>query len=67
MELVPKIGCLLTLIVALQHLSHDEAVNNAYMKDPLVKQMGTLKGVGDMLDRVCNKVSAKLPGMYLTG
>lgn len=31
-------------------ISHDEAVNEAYLKDPLVKQMGSLRGISDMLD-----------------
>ncbi|KAI6015590.1 alpha beta-hydrolase [Pisolithus marmoratus] len=31
-------------------LSHDQAVNEAYLKDPLVKQVGSLKGISDMLD-----------------
>ncbi|KAF5386210.1 hypothetical protein D9615_002319 [Tricholomella constricta] len=30
-------------------LSHDVAVNNAYMKDPLVKHFGSLRGLHDML------------------
>ncbi|KAI6145529.1 alpha beta-hydrolase [Pisolithus tinctorius] len=33
-----------------QDISHDDAVNEAYLKDPLVKQMGSLKGISDMLD-----------------
>ncbi|KAI6046316.1 alpha beta-hydrolase [Pisolithus marmoratus] len=31
-------------------LSHDQAVDEAYLKDPLVKQVGSLKGISDMLD-----------------
>ncbi|KAG6857746.1 hypothetical protein H0H87_004162 [Tephrocybe sp. NHM501043] len=30
-------------------LSHDPAVNDAYLKDPLVKQFGSLRGLKDML------------------
>ncbi|KAG5645409.1 hypothetical protein DXG03_006233 [Asterophora parasitica] len=30
-------------------LSHDAAVNDAYMKDPLVKHFGSLRGLHDML------------------
>jgi hypothetical protein len=33
-------------------LSHDPVVNEAYMKDPLVKAEGTLRGIGDMLNGV---------------
>ncbi|KAF8531609.1 lysophospholipase [Gautieria morchelliformis] len=32
------------------HLSHDKAVAELYLKDPLVKQFGTLKGVSSMLN-----------------
>jgi hypothetical protein len=32
-----------------QQLSHDAEVNAAYLKDPLVKQSGSLKGIHDML------------------
>ncbi|PPQ93829.1 hypothetical protein CVT25_013538 [Psilocybe cyanescens] len=35
--------------VKAEQLSHDPEVNNAYLKDPLVKQSGSLKGVSDML------------------
>ncbi|KIL00856.1 hypothetical protein PAXRUDRAFT_128902 [Paxillus rubicundulus Ve08.2h10] len=31
-------------------LSHDDAVNQAYLKDPLVKPVGSLRGISDMLD-----------------
>jgi len=31
-------------------LSHDEAVNKAYIEDPMVIAKGTLRGVGDMLN-----------------
>ncbi|KAG0708630.1 alpha beta-hydrolase [Suillus ampliporus] len=33
-----------------QDLSHDGAVGDAYSKDPMVKQVGSLRGVSDMLD-----------------
>jgi hypothetical protein len=36
----------------LQDISHDPAVNEAYTKDPLVKFIGTLRGVSDMLSGV---------------
>ena len=36
----------------LQDLSHDDEIAKAYMADPLVKQMGTIKGVNDMLNTV---------------
>lgn len=36
--------------VKAEDLTHDQAVNEAYLKDPLVKQQGTLKGISDMLD-----------------
>ncbi|KAF8963601.1 Alpha/Beta hydrolase protein [Flammula alnicola] len=32
-----------------EQLSHDPEVNSAYLKDPLVKQSGSLKGLHDML------------------
>ncbi|KAH9485599.1 Putative monoglyceride lipase [Psilocybe cubensis] len=35
--------------VKAEQLSHDPEVNGAYLKDPLVKQSGSLKGVSDML------------------
>jgi hypothetical protein len=38
--------------IGLQDLSHDDSINKAYIKDPLVIQKGTLKGVSDMLDLV---------------
>ncbi|KAF9228494.1 alpha/beta-hydrolase [Gyrodon lividus] len=31
-------------------LSHDDTVNQAYLKDPLIKQVGSLRGINDMLD-----------------
>ncbi|KAF9243221.1 alpha beta-hydrolase [Melanogaster broomeanus] len=31
-------------------LSHDDSVNQAYLKDPLIKQIGSLRGLSDMLD-----------------
>ncbi|KAI6104891.1 alpha beta-hydrolase [Pisolithus croceorrhizus] len=42
----------LTIPAAVNHkdISHDEAVNEAYLKDPLVKQLGSLRGISDMLD-----------------
>jgi len=33
-----------------QDISHDEAVGVAYLKDPMVKQVGSLRGISDMLD-----------------
>ncbi|OAX40215.1 alpha/beta-hydrolase [Rhizopogon vinicolor AM-OR11-026] len=33
-----------------QDISHDEAVGVAYMKDPMVKPVGSLRGISDMLD-----------------
>ncbi|KAG1758353.1 alpha beta-hydrolase [Suillus occidentalis] len=33
-----------------QDLSHDKAVGEEYAKDPMVKQIGSLRGVSDMLD-----------------
>ncbi|KAF9486087.1 alpha/beta-hydrolase [Pholiota conissans] len=35
--------------VKAEQLSHDPAVNSAYLKDPLVKQSGSLRGINDML------------------
>jgi len=32
-----------------EYLTHDSAVNEAYAKDPLIKQIGSLRGVSDML------------------
>jgi len=32
-----------------EDLSHDPVANEAYAKDPLIKQIGSLRGVGDML------------------
>ncbi|KJA28801.1 hypothetical protein HYPSUDRAFT_61643 [Hypholoma sublateritium FD-334 SS-4] len=36
--------------VKAEQLSHDAEVNAAYLKDPLVKQSGSLKGINDMLN-----------------
>ena len=47
----------LDLADAIQDISHDQAVNDAYMKDRYVKLVGSLKGISDMLDGVrrrCN-------------
>ncbi|KAF9268521.1 alpha/beta-hydrolase [Marasmius fiardii PR-910] len=33
------------------HLSRNKAANEAYMKDPLIKQTGSLRGIGDMLSK----------------
>ncbi|KAH0829108.1 alpha beta-hydrolase [Lanmaoa asiatica] len=33
-----------------KEISHDDAVNEAYLKDPLIKQYGSLRGLSDMLD-----------------
>jgi acylglycerol lipase len=33
-----------------QNLSHDKTIGEEYAKDPLVKQIGSLRGVSDMLD-----------------
>jgi acylglycerol lipase len=33
-----------------EDLSHDPEVNEAYAKDPLIKQIGSLRGVSDMLN-----------------
>jgi acylglycerol lipase len=38
----------------IQDLSHDATVNSAYLKDPLVKQSGSLRGINDMLTNVCH-------------
>jgi acylglycerol lipase len=38
------------LLITVKDLSHDEAINRAYIQDPLVIQKGTLKGVSDMLE-----------------
>lgn len=35
-----------------QDLAQDEGVAKAYLADPLVKQFGTLRGIGDMLNTV---------------
>jgi hypothetical protein len=35
-------------------LSHDKTIGEEYAKDPLVKQIGSLRGVSDMLDGVIN-------------
>jgi len=35
-----------------QDLSHDSAFNDAYAKDPLIKPIGTLRGLHDMLSHV---------------
>ncbi|KAL0579618.1 hypothetical protein V5O48_002390 [Marasmius crinis-equi] len=32
-------------------LSRNKVANEAYMKDPLIKQSGTLRGIGDMLNK----------------
>ena len=42
-------GALNTYGLDSQQLSHDAEVNAAYLKDPLVKQSGSLKSIHDML------------------
>ncbi|KAF8161353.1 Alpha/Beta hydrolase protein [Crassisporium funariophilum] len=37
--------------VKAEELSHDPEINEAYLKDPLVKQSGSLKGIHDMLSK----------------
>ncbi|PAV15486.1 lysophospholipase [Pyrrhoderma noxium] len=37
--------------VKAEHLSKDEESNQSYLKDPLIKQKGSLKGISDMLNR----------------
>ncbi|EDR09087.1 uncharacterized protein LACBIDRAFT_294023 [Laccaria bicolor S238N-H82] len=37
--------------VKAEELSHDADSNEAYLKDPLIKQSGSLKGIHDMLSR----------------
>ncbi|KDR75615.1 hypothetical protein GALMADRAFT_248137 [Galerina marginata CBS 339.88] len=37
--------------VGVDTLSHDPEVNSAYLKDPLVQQSGSLKGISDMLSK----------------
>jgi len=37
--------------VKAEDLSHDAEFNNAYLKDPLIKQRGSLKNIGDMLSQ----------------
>lgn len=49
--LIKSFSCLFSPI---QDLSHDAAVNSAYLKDPLVKQSGSLRGISDMLTNVCH-------------
>ncbi|KZT41962.1 lysophospholipase [Sistotremastrum suecicum HHB10207 ss-3] len=36
--------------VKAEDLTHDPAINEAYLKDPLILQKGTLKGLSDMLN-----------------
>lgn len=43
------------LTVFSQNLSHDKTVGEEYAKDPMVKQIGSLRGVSDMLDGVDNQ------------
>ena len=38
--------------IRLKEISRDPAVGEAYLKDPLVKQVGTLRCITDMFDRV---------------
>ncbi|KAF6763006.1 Alpha/Beta hydrolase protein [Ephemerocybe angulata] len=40
---------LIPAAVKAEELSHDKEFNDAYLKDPLIKQSGTLKGLSDML------------------
>ncbi|KAF8911546.1 Alpha/Beta hydrolase protein [Gymnopilus junonius] len=42
---------LVSAAVKAKHLSHDAEFNNAYLKDPLIKQQGSLKNVSDMLSQ----------------
>ncbi|PPQ98353.1 hypothetical protein CVT26_013609 [Gymnopilus dilepis] len=49
-----KVGTILPSLlipagVKAEDLSHDAEFNNAYLKDPLIKQQGSLKNIGDML------------------
>lgn len=37
----------------MQALSHDPAVGPSLLKDPWIKPLGTMQGIGDMLGRVC--------------
>lgn len=36
----------------MQALSHDPAVGPSLLKDPWIKPLGTMQGIGDMLGRV---------------
>ncbi|KAH7883270.1 Alpha/Beta hydrolase protein [Phlebopus sp. FC_14] len=47
-----RIAPSLTIPAAVNYkdISHDQALNEAYLKDPLVKQIGSLRGLSDMLD-----------------
>ncbi|KAL4068655.1 Alpha/Beta hydrolase protein [Scleroderma yunnanense] len=47
-RLVPALT--ISALVNSKDISHDQAVNEAYMKDPYVIQAGSLKGLSDMLD-----------------
>lgn len=40
------------LLTCAQDLTHDEAVQLAYIEDPLIKEQGTLRGVDSMLRKV---------------
>ena len=44
--------CVFMCVYLRQHLSKDEESNQSYLKDPLIKQKGSLKGISDMLNRV---------------
>ncbi|KAI5118209.1 hypothetical protein M0805_004699 [Coniferiporia weirii] len=60
--------------VKAEDLSHDKEVNSAYLKDPLIKQKGTLRGISDMLNRgeallktQCRKWPEDLPLLIIHG
>lgn len=44
--------CVFMCVYLRQHLSKDGESNQSYLKDPLIKQKGSLKGISDMLNRV---------------
>ncbi|KAF7968051.1 hypothetical protein HWV62_32120 [Athelia sp. TMB] len=43
-------GVIIPAVVKGEELSHDPKVAEAYNKDPLIRQVGSLRGVADMLD-----------------
>ncbi|KAJ4463309.1 Alpha/Beta hydrolase protein [Lentinula edodes] len=65
---------LIPAAVSLDDLSHSLEFNNAYSKDPLIKSMGTLRGIGEiltegkkLLSMGCHHWPKKIPFLLIHG